>query len=249
MKQDVHIYAVIIGSEILNGRRRDRHFDYLQKALAQRGYTLYSCEIIKDDKALIASSYKRVRADENAVMFSFGGIGSTPDDLTREVASAVFTQEPTLRHPQFEKDIIERFAEKAYPNRILMADLPKEAGLLKNPVNNMSGFYLEDRLFFVPGFPEMAHPMVDEAIARFLPQNATLYRKGFVAKCSEERFIGLMQALPTEIECSALPMFVDKKPQVEISLAAYHFETLERHYDAFLEFLNKEKISYSESTL
>ena len=242
--KEPHIYVIIIGSEILNGRRQDRHFSFIQKALSQRGYTPYSVEIIKDDVALITSSFKRILADESSMLFSFGGIGSTPDDLTRAIAAEVFTRKPLVRHKRFEKDIIVRFGEKAYPNRIRMSDLPEGAQLLKNPVNNMSGFYLQNRFFFTPGFPEMAHPMVHQAVEQFLPPNKTLYRKTVLAHCSEERFITLMQALPTEIECSALPMFVDKKPRVEISLASYNEALNTKAFTQFIDFVEREKIVY-----
>ena len=239
-----HIYAVIIGSEILNGRRRDKHIDFIKEALGERGYVPYCVEIITDDKALIKSSFQRIVNDPKAFLFCFGGIGSTPDDLTRAIAAEVFTHKPLVRHAAFADHIVERFGEKAFPNRIEMSDLPEGAQLLKNPVNNMSGFYLEERYFFVPGFPEMAHPMVKEAIQRFLPQNSTLYRQSFLAKCSEERFIALMKRVPEGVECSSLPMFVEDKPNVEISIASYDKKQTARCFQEFLDYMHSEKIPY-----
>lgn len=240
----LHIYAVIIGSEILNGRRVDKHFDFLKSALAQKGYSLHCAEIIKDDAALIKSSFERVRRDEKSRMFCFGGIGSTPDDLTRAIAADVFRDSPLVRHTQFEKDIIEHFGEGAYPNRIHMADLPKGAALLKNPVNNMSGFYLDERYFFMPGFPEMAHPMVEEAVGRFFPQNRTLYRKTLLAYCSEERLIAIMKLIPDDVECSSLPMFVNKKANVEMSVASYDETMTLRYFGMFVDFLEANDIGF-----
>ena len=241
---DPHIYAIIIGSEILNGRRRDKHVEFIKSALSEYGYVPYCVEIITDDKALIKSSFKRVLDDEKAMLFCFGGIGSTPDDLTREIAAEVFTGKGVVRHKTFERDIIERFGEDAFPNRIEMADLPEGAGLLKNPVNNMSGFYLDKRYFFTPGFPEMAHPMVKEAIKRFLPQNAIQHRKSFLARCSEERFIHLMKKAPAGVECSSLPMFVNEKANVEISIASYDAQSVDDYFNMFIDFLEVNKIDY-----
>jgi molybdopterin-biosynthesis enzyme MoeA-like protein len=242
--QQPHIYAVIIGSEILNGRRVDKHFDFVKNALDKRGYTLHCVEIIKDDEALIKSSFERVRADEKSKMFCFGGIGSTPDDLTRAIAAAVFRGTPLIRHTRFEKDIIEYFGERAYPNRIHMAELPEGAELLKNPVNNMSGFYLDERYFFMPGFPEMAHPMVEEVIERFLPQNRPLYRKTLLAYCSEERLITIMKLIPDDVECSSLPMFVNKKANVEMSVASYDEKTTLQYFGMFVDFLEANNIGF-----
>jgi molybdopterin-biosynthesis enzyme MoeA-like protein len=240
----LQIYAVIIGSEILNGRRVDKHFDFVKSALAQRGYTLHCVEIIKDDAALIKSSFERVRNDAKSRMFCFGGIGSTPDDLTRAIAADVFRGSPLVRHTQFEKDVIDHFGEGAYPNRILMSDLPEGAELLKNPVNNMSGFYLDERYFFMPGFPEMAHPMVEEAISRFFPQNRMLYRKTLHARCSEERLIAIMKLIPDDIECSSLPMFVNDKANVEMSVASYDEMKTLRYFGMFIDYLEANDIEF-----
>jgi len=239
-----YIYAVIIGSEILNGRRTDKHFDFLREALAREGHTLYCVEIIKDDKALIKSSFERIKADEKSMLFCFGGIGATPDDLTRPIAAEVFRGTPLSRHAKFESDIIAHFGDGAYPNRIHMADLPEGAGLLKNPVNNMSGFYLDERYFFMPGFPEMSHPMVEEAIARFLPKSSTLYRKSLLADCSEEKLIAIMKKIPPQVECSSLPRFVDNRPTVEMSVASYDEEEALFYFSMFTDFLKSKGIAY-----
>lgn len=244
MIDNPHIYAVIIGSEILNGRRTDKHFDFLRVTLADKGHTLYCVEIIKDSNALIKSSFERIKSDEKSVLFCFGGIGATPDDLTRPIAAEVFRGTPLLRHTKFEKDIIEHFGDGAYPNRIHMADLPEGAGLLKNPVNNMSGFHLDERYFFMPGFPEMSHPMVEEAITRFLPQSSRLYRKSLLAECSEEKLIGIMKKIPPEIECSSLPRFVNNRPTVEMSVASYYEEEVLFYFEMFIDFLKSNSIDY-----
>ena len=239
-----HLYAIIIGSEILNGRRVDKHVEFIKSVLSQRGYVPYCIEIITDDKALITSSFKRVLDDPDGMLFCFGGIGSTPDDLTRAIAANVFTGKDVTRHKTFERDIIERFGDSAFPNRIEMSDLPEGSRLLKNPVNNMSGFYLEDRYFFTPGFPEMAHPMINEAIERFLPQNAKQYRKSFLARCSEERFIELMKRAPQDVECSSLPVFVNEKANVEISIASYSAQSVKEYLALYIAFLESASIDY-----
>lgn len=244
MINEPHIYAVIIGSEILNGRRSDKHFDFLREALSAKGHTPYCVEIIKDDRALIKSSFDRIRADAHAMLFCFGGIGATPDDLTRPIAAEVFRGSPLVRHEKFEHDIIDHFGEGAYPNRIHMADLPEGAELLKNPVNNMSGFYLDQRYFFMPGFPEMSHPMVEEAVARFLPQSSKLYRKSLLADCSEERLIAIMKKIPSQVECSSLPRFVDNRPTAELSVASKDEEEVLFYFSMFTDFLQSNGIGY-----
>ncbi len=240
----MNFYAVIIGTEILNARRKDAHFEFLQKELAKYGHELFASFIIKDDSELIKQTYRMILEDKSAVMFSFGGIGSTPDDLTREIASEVFTGKQVETHQKFLADIIERFGEKAYPHRIHMSELPPNADLIHNPINNMSGFSLENRYFFTPGFPSMSHPMVKNIIKKYFNEAVQKKRLTLYAHTSEEQLITRMQKLPKSIELSCLPLFVDGKPHVELSLSGRDIQELERYFSLFKEDLDKKNIYY-----
>ena len=175
---------------------------------------------------------------------SCGGIGSTPDDLTREIASSVFRDAPVSAHKTFLQDIIDRLGEKAYPHRIYMADLPPESELLFNPVNNMSGFSLNKRYFFTPGFPSMAHPMIADLIQSYFSQSVIKYKKTLLANTSEESLITLMQKLPSSIKLSCLPMFVDKKPKVELTLTGTSLEEVQKQFQLFEDELTTKNTDY-----
>jgi len=242
----INFYAVIIGTEILNGRREDKHFSFLKTVLSKQGHTLFASFVIKDDPILIEKTFQMIYADPNSVMFSFGGIGSTPDDLTRSIAAKVFTAKELERHSQFERDIIERFGEEAYPHRIFMSDLPQGAKLLRNPVNNMSGFSLDQRFFFVPGFPEMSHPMITDVIEKFYPSTQKLFRCSLYAKTSENTLINLMKKLPEHIELSSLPVFKNNIPNVELSIAGYDENETVKWFTVFTNFLDEQSIEYTK---
>ncbi len=244
MLDEPHIYAVIIGTEILDGRRKDKHFDYLSQGLQRKGTSLFSSFIIKDDPVLITNTYELIKQDEKAMMFSFGGIGSTPDDLTRQLSANVFGDGRLYRHPKFEQDIINRLQERAYPHPIRMSDLPKDASLLFNPVNNMSGFQLQDRYFFMPGFPEMAQPMMDTIISEYIPQAPTKFTQGFLAQCGEGKLQELMFNLPEDIELSSLPIINNGKANVEFRLSSKDQELLNKHFKTFTDFLDEQDIGY-----
>jgi len=240
----MNFYAVIIGTEILNGRRVDKHFEFVKEELAKYGHELFASFVIKDDVKLMRNTYELIKKDKDGVMFSFGGIGSTPDDLTREIASKVFKNSDVVTNQRFKQDIIEKFQEKAYPHRIHMADIPPNSELLHNPINNMSGFALDKRYFFTPGFPSMAHPMIRDVIKRYFSQNVKKYRMTLFANTSEETLITLMQKVPPEVELSSLPMFIDEKPNVELSLSSSDKELLEHYFHMFEDELKTKKISY-----
>ena len=241
----MNFYVVIIGTEILNNRREDKHFKFVQSELANYSHEIFASFIIKDDKKLIRKTYELIKSDPDAVLFSFGGIGSTPDDLTREIAAEVFTSHPLVRHKKFEADILERFGKEAYPHRIHMSDLPQGASLLHNPINNMSGFSLDERFFFVPGFPNMAHPMIRDAIRKYFATSQEKFRLTLLADTSENTLIHIMKLIPSDIELSSLPMFVDNKAKVEISLSGCNKADVSHYFSLFEKELEALFISYS----
>lgn len=240
----MNFYACIIGSEILNGRRIDKHFEFLKTLLQKHNHELYASFIIKDEKDLIKKTYEFIKSDKDGIMFSFGGIGSTPDDLTREIAAEVFTQKPLMQNEKFKDDIVARFGDEAYPHRIHMADLPINSSLLFNPVNNMSGFSLEDRYFFTPGFPQMAHPMINSVVERLFSNGVKKHRFSLVANCSENTLVDVMQKVDPKVEFSSLPMLKPEGPSVEISTASCYEDIARSDLLMFEEFLKSRGIKY-----
>jgi len=240
----MNFYALIIGTEILNARREDKHFNFLRDELAKYGHELFASFIVKDDVELIKKSFELIKNDEKSVLFSFGGIGSTPDDLTREISAEVFTSKPLVRHKEFERDIVEKFKDEAYPHRIHMSDLPLDANLLKNPVNNMSGYSLYNRYFFVPGFPQMAHPMLKDVIKTLFPHSKEKFRFTLLANTSENTLIDLMKTIPNDVELSSLPIFKEHKASVELSLSGYEKSKVEHYFNLFCKELKNKHIDY-----
>lgn len=150
--------ALIIGDEILSGKRQDKHFVKVIDLLKQRGLDLAWCEYLGDDPDRITAVLKRTFASED-IVFSFGGIGATPDDHTRQCAGKALGV-PIVRHAKAAQAIIDRFGDAAYPHRVMMAEFPAGAALVPNPFNHIAGFNV-GRHYFLPGFPEMAWPMME----------------------------------------------------------------------------------------
>jgi DNA adenine methylase len=154
----MRISLVIIGSELLTGKRTDGHMAHAISLVGERGLELGEVTYLADDPKRLAATLARSMASDD-VVFSFGGIGATPDDLTRQ-AAADAQGVPLERHPEAAAIIEDRFGDDAYPQRIHMAHLPRGAALIPNPVNNIAGFSVGD-VHFVPGFPQMAWPMME----------------------------------------------------------------------------------------
>ena len=162
------IYLLIIGDEILSGRREDKHFAYARALLAERNLTLSGVHYIGDD-AMALLAYLRVSfARSNAITFSFGGIGATPDDKTRQAVAAALGV-PMMRHLGAVAEIEAQFGSDAYPIRVRMADLPQGADLIPNPINRVPGFAIQQH-YFMPGFPQMSWPMMRWVLDTHYPE-------------------------------------------------------------------------------
>jgi molybdopterin-biosynthesis enzyme MoeA-like protein len=150
--------AIIVGDEILVGKRQDKHLTSAIQALAKRGLRLAWCEYHGDDPARLTAALRRSFALGD-VVFSFGGIGATPDDHTRQCAAAALGLELRL-HPEAEREIRGRFGGETTPQRLKMGEFPDGAEIIPNPFNRIPGFAIREH-WFVPGFPQMAWPMME----------------------------------------------------------------------------------------
>jgi molybdopterin-biosynthesis enzyme MoeA-like protein len=150
--------AFIIGDELLVGKRQDKHLPFLIEALAKRGLRLSWAHYLGDEPERITAALSR-SFDSRDVVFSFGGIGATPDDHTRQCAAAAAGKRLVL-HPDAEREIRTRFGGEVTPQRLQMGEFPAGCAIIPNPVNRIPGFSVGDH-HFVPGFPQMAWPMVE----------------------------------------------------------------------------------------
>jgi len=166
MKTSAKVGLVLIGDELLNGSRQDKHMAKTIEILKQRGMKLGWVRIVADEIEALVQTFKETMPT-NDIVFSFGGIGATPDDLTRQCA-ALATGVKLVKHPEAVKLIEDKFGERAYPNRILMSELPEGAGIIPNPINQVPGFSLKNH-HFVPGFPSMSWPMIEWVLDTHYP--------------------------------------------------------------------------------
>lgn len=238
-------FALIIGTEILNRRRIDAHFDFVTKALAAKGHKLSGSFIIEDDPALIVQTIKFMASQENSVLFSFGGIGSTPDDYTRKCAAIALTDGKLPIHEEAKKIIEDKLGKHAYPHPIKMAELPEGAKLLDNPINKIPAFSLNERYYFMPGFPQMSHPMVSEILEKLIPDKREFYRHALTAYCKENEFIEIMEKMPSEVEFSSLPKLYSDGWKVSISVASDNKQLAQESFGKYIDLLKKKSIIYS----
>lgn len=186
----------IIGDEILSGKRKDAHLSKTIELLNARGLQLSWANYLGDAPTQITASLKASMA-RGDVVFSFGGIGATPDDYTRQCAAEAVGV-PIERHPGAVAEIEARYGKDGNAKRLIMADFPQGCALIPNPVNRVAGFSIHEH-YFVPGFPDMAHPMVEWVLDTYYPhlfnQRDYIESSILVMEAGESRLIDLMNEM------------------------------------------------------
>lgn len=226
--------ALIIGDEILSGRRADKHLAKLIELLGERGLALSWARYVGDERGRLTADLRDAFASGD-VVFSFGGIGATPDDHTRQCAAAALGVELAL-HPEavglIQQRIRETAAERGEPadlmhpdnvHRLEMGRFPAGARLIPNPYNRIPGFSV-GTVHFVPGFPVMAWPMVahvlDHEYGHLSGQRTWAERAVLVFGSMEATLTPLMQ----EIEARHPGVRVFSLPSVDHPELGRHIE-------------------------
>ena len=204
---------IIIGDEILSGKRQDKHLAKYIELLTERGLSLSYADYVGDDPERITATLKRA-FDTFGVVFSCGGIGATPDDHTRQCAAKALGLDLAL-HPEAEALIRERTRDVALENgqpyepdrpdnihRLNMGRFPVGASIIPNPYNKIAGFTCQGAqgvVHFVPGFPVMAWPMMawvlDNVYAAHFHTHANLEKSVIVMGAMEAALTPLMEAI------------------------------------------------------
>ncbi len=190
--------AYIIGDEILSGKRQDAHLSKIIELLNARGLQLNWANYMGDIPEQITGALKASMA-RGDIVFSFGGIGATPDDYTRQCAADA-AGVPIERHPGAVAEIEARYGKDGNSKRLIMADFPKGCALIPNPVNRVAGFSINEH-YFVPGFPDMAHPMMEWVLETYYKQlfhtRDYLEQSIVITEAGESDLIDLMNTMLT----------------------------------------------------
>ena len=230
---------VIIGDEILSGKRADKHMPKVIELLAERGLELSYAHYVGDDPAGIERQLAQAFACGD-VVFSCGGIGATPDDHTRQCAARALGV-PLALHPQAQHCITERMQDMARESgeafdpqrpdnlhRLQMGEFPVGADIIPNPYNKIPGFACGGagggRVYFVPGFPVMAWPMIEWALdqhyAPWFQTQAHTERSVIVYGAMESVLTPLMQRV--EVQHPGVKVF--SLPSVDHPVHGRHIE-------------------------
>lgn len=180
---------IIIGNEILSGRTRDRNAYWIAQQFHRLGVSLHRISVIPDVMDVIVSEIRLLRESFDYVVVC-GGIGPTPDDLTRQAVSQAFGV-PCVPHPEAVQLLKEFYKDRCTSRRLTMAELPENASLIPNPLTMSPGFQMEN-VFVLPGIPELVEAMFPAIAERI--DHGNMHEKEFFSRLGESDFADLMEA-------------------------------------------------------
>jgi nicotinamide-nucleotide amidase len=186
--------VITIGSEILSGYTRDTNFQWIAVRLAQEGIPVARHTVVPDEREALGEVLARA-LDRGPLVVTTGGLGVTPDDVTRRVMASVLGCKLIFRENVLE-EIRERHRLSGWPmspGAEAMALVPAGAQALPNPVGVAPGLLLRtprSLLFALPGVPEEMRQMMEGQVIPLLR------REGLVGSMIVEtlRVVGIPEA-------------------------------------------------------
>lgn len=203
--------AIIIGNEVLSGRTQDKNLSFMAQLLGKHGIVMAEARVIPDVPKTIIDTVNTCRKQFTYV-FTTGGIGPTHDDITAQSIADAFAT-PLERHPDAQK-LLEAHYEPDQLNdaRLKMADIPKGATLIPNPVSAAPGFNIEN-VYVLAGVPRIMQAMM-EHIAPTLAGGDAVHSNTLSAFISEGQLaqqLGTIQKQYPTIDIGSYPFFKQQK--------------------------------------
>jgi len=195
---------VVLGDEVLNGEIRESNIAFLLPLLNGWGAEVVLCAILPDDVPTVVR-HLSVYREEAELLVLTGGIGPTPDDITRE-AVARAAGVPLVVHPDARALLERYYGDRINEHRLVMAQVPEGAELIPNPVSRAPGFYIAGMAAF-PGIPRLLHEMI--GWVKPLVRGARMSRVTLYSGAPESSYAGIMRdairAFP-EVRIGSYPM-------------------------------------------
>lgn len=147
---------VILGDEVLKGEIVEGNIGYMLPLLNGWGAEVRFCAILPDDVGVVAR-HLSLGLEQADLLVLTGGIGPTPDDITRDAVARVAGVRLVV-HPEARAALERYYGDRMNPARMIMATVPEGATLIPNPVSAAPGFFVA-RMAAFPGIPRLLREM------------------------------------------------------------------------------------------
>jgi molybdenum cofactor synthesis domain-containing protein len=209
--------VLTVGNEIVSGDVENTNASWLARRLASLGVEVTLAAAVRDDVEEIAA-FLRLESPRAGYVFVTGGLGGTPDDITREAVAAAFGV-PCEEIAPLADDLRARFASRGlgeYAAR--WACLPRGADPIANPLGGAPGFALGN-VFVFPGLPSEMEAMFDAIAERFRGRPIATWRRSY--RTTEGRIVTVLEEATRRhpaVAIGSYPRFPDSGPEVEVVL-------------------------------
>ena len=208
--------VVTIGNELVSGDVENTNGSWLARRLAELGVGVALIAVIPDEIDGIAAFVREQAALADVVVVT-GGLGGTPDDITREAIAAAFGVEQ-VEQPELADRLRARFRrDPEYAAR--WARLPAGSRALENPLGGAPGFALGN-VYVLPGLPSEMEAMF-ETVADELRAGAPIGSWRRTYRTTESRIVAVLVAIEAEhpaVLVGSYPSFDAGGSEVEVVL-------------------------------
>ena len=217
--------VLTIGNEIVSGDVENTNASWLSRRLAQLGIEVRLLAAVRDDVDEIAA-FLRLEKERAGLVVVTGGLGGTPDDITREAVAAAFGVrcEPIS---ELAETLRGRFARRGlgeYAAR--WANLPAGAVPVDNPLGGAPGFVIGN-VHVLPGLPREMEAMFETLADRFRGAPIGAWRRRY--RTGEGQIVGVLEEATRRhpgVSVGSYPRFLEDGPEVEVVLKSSDEEAL-----------------------
>lgn len=165
---------ISVGTELLLGDILNTDAQFLSQELARLGFAVLHQSVVGDNHDRLLEALKQA-AERSDIIILSGGLGPTPDDLTKEVACEFFGKELVLHEESLER-MMRYFTNKGLhmpESNKKQAMLPEDCVVFKNNNGTAPGLGMEKdgkHILLLPGPPRELKPMFTESAVPYLMQ-------------------------------------------------------------------------------
>jgi molybdenum cofactor synthesis domain-containing protein len=207
---------VTIGNELLSGDVANTNGSWLAGRLEAAGVAVRLIAVLPDEIEA-AAAFLRLHGPRFDIVIVTGGLGGTPDDVTRETVAAAFGV-PQVEYPEVAEVLRARFRRD--PEYVTpWAHLPEGSRPLENPLGGAPGFAVGN-VYVLPGLPsemEAMYELVEAELRRGAPIES--WRRTYAT--TESRIVGVLRELESRhpgVRVGSYPRFRPEGSEVEVVL-------------------------------
>jgi len=215
---------VTVGNELVSGDVENTNGSWLARRLAALGVEVSLIAVLRDDIDEVAAFVREQAATADVVLVT-GGLGGTPDDVTREAIAAAFGVSQ-VEQPEVAARLRERFRRD--PDYVARwAELPAGSRALENPLGGAPGFAIEN-VYVLPGLPAEMEAMF-ETLAGELRAGGPISSWRRTYRTTESRIVAVLEAMGERypgVLVGSYPSFRPEGSEVEVVVKSADPEAL-----------------------